>query len=149
MAIRKIFTEEDPLLFKRSREVTSFDDRLGVLLDDMHETMIKSDGVGLAGPQVGILRRVAVVEVDDTYLELINPQITFTEGEQIGLEACLSVSNKKNCNVARPKKVTVKAYDRKGKLYEKTVEDLTARAICHELDHLDGILFYTRKYKKQ
>ena len=146
MAIRKIFMDGDPLLLKRSRETTAFDGRLAILLDDLRETMHKADGVGLAAPQVGILRRVAVVEVDDTYLELINAQIIYTEGEQIGPEACLSVDNSKNCSVARPQKLTVKSYDRYGKIYEFTAEGLTARAICHELDHLDGILFYTRKY---
>ncbi|HOO22833.1 MAG TPA: peptide deformylase [Clostridia bacterium] len=149
MAIRKIFQDGDPILLKRSREVTNFDDKLGLLLDDLRDTMRKADGAGLAAPQVGLLRRVAVVEVEDVYLELVNPQITETEGEQIGPEGCLSVDSSKNCDVARPMKVTVKAYDRHGKLYEKTVEGLAARAVCHELDHLDGILFYTRKYESK
>ncbi len=147
MAIRKIFMDGEEVLRKKSREVTVFDDKLKALLDDLKDTMRKADGVGLAAPQVGILRRVAVIEVDDLYLEMINPQIIATEGEQISEEACLSVDSEKNCLIARPNKVTVKAYDRDGKLYEKTVEELAARAVCHELDHLDGVLFYTRKYE--
>lgn len=147
MAIRKIFMDGEPVLLSRSRQVTSFDARLATLLDDLRDTVHKADGAGLAAPQVGILRRVAIVDVDDIYLELINAQITETEGEQIGPEGCLSVDSSKNCDVARPQKVTVKSYDRHGKLYEKTVEGLAARAVCHELDHLDGVLFYTRKYK--
>jgi peptide deformylase len=149
MAIRKIFMDGEPILLKRSRQVTNFDDRLAVLLGDLRDTMHKADGLGLAAPQVGILRRIAVVEVDDIYLELINPQIVTSEGEQIGAEGCLSVDSDKNCDVARPMKITVKAYDRYGKLYEKTLEGLSARAVCHELDHLDGILFYTREYKEK
>lgn len=148
MAIRKIFMDGDPLLLKRSRPVTNYDARLTSLLDDLRDTMRKADGAGLAAPQVGILRRIAVVEVDDIYLELINAQIVETEGEQIGMEGCLSVDSDKNCEVARPLKLKVKSYDRYGKLYEKTVEGMAARAVCHELDHLDGILFYTREHKK-
>ncbi|MFA6866539.1 MAG: peptide deformylase [Clostridia bacterium] len=147
MAIRKIFTEEDKLLLRRSRPIDRFDDRLAELLDDMHETMVKNDGVGLAGPQVGILRRVAVVEADDEYYELINAKITDASGEQIDTEACLSVDSSKNCKVLRPDKVTFSSYDRNGKKYTATVEGLLARAVCHELDHLEGILFYTREYK--
>lgn len=146
MAIRQIFMDGQDVLAKRSREVTTFDERLKDLLDDLRDTMHKQDGVGLAAPQVGILRRVAIIEADDLYLELINPQIIAKEGEQIGEEGCLSVDSSKNCMVARPSKVTVRAYDREGKLFEKTVEDLAARAICHELDHLEGILFYSRKH---
>jgi peptide deformylase len=147
MAIRKIFMDGEPILLKRSRQVTNFDGKLSELLDDLRDTMRKADGVGLAAPQVGLLRRVAVVEVDDVYLELVNPQIVISKGEQIGPEGCLSVDSDKNCQVARPMKVTVKAYDRHGKLFEKQVEEMAARAVCHELDHLDGILFYTREYK--
>ena len=147
MAIRKIFMDGEEVLKKKSREVTVFDDKLKYLLEDLRDTMRKADGVGLAAPQVGILRRVAVVEVDDLYLEMVNPQIIEKEGEQIGEEGCLSVDSEKNCLVNRPIKVTVRAYDRQGKLYEKTVEELAARAVCHELDHLDGVLFYSRKYE--
>ena len=147
MALREIFQDGDELLLKRSREVTAYDERLATLLDDMRDTMRHADGVGLAAPQVGILKRVAIIEADDIYLEMINPQIIAAEGEQIGEEGCLSVDSSKNCRVLRPSKVTVRAYDRNGKLYEKTVENLAARAVCHELDHLEGILFYTRKYE--
>lgn len=149
MALRKIFKDGDELLLKRSREVVNFDEKLAILLDDMRETMKKADGVGLAAPQVGLLRRAAVVEVDDLYLELINPQIIHSEGQQIDEEGCLSVDSSKNCQVLRPMKVTVRAFDRHGNRFEKTVEGLPARAVCHELDHLDGILFYTRKYTKK
>lgn len=147
MAIRKIFQEDNDILFKKCREVTVFDDKLSTLIDDMFETMIKADGVGLAGPQVGLLRRVAVVLTPTDKLEMVNPVIIASEGKQIGEEGCLSVDSIKNCDVLRPYKVTVKALDRHGKEYVKTVEDLSARAVCHELDHLDGILFYTKKYQ--
>lgn len=146
MALRRIFRDGEEILLKRCRPVEKFDDKLATLLDDMRETMLDADGVGLAAPQVGILRRVAIVEADDVFLEMINPQIIDAEGEQIGEEGCLSVDSEKNCQVLRPKTVTVKAYDRHGNLFEKTVSDLPARAVCHELDHLEGILFYTRKY---
>lgn len=147
MALRRIFQDGEEILLKRCRPVEKFDEKLAVLLDDMRETMLAADGVGLAAPQVGILRRIAIVEADDVFLELINPQIIDAHGEQIGEEGCLSVDSEKNCAVLRPKTVTVKAYDRHGKLFERTVSDLPARAVCHELDHLDGILFYTRKYE--
>ena len=147
MAIRKIFQEDDPILFKKCREVTVFDEKLSTLIDDMFETMRKSDGVGLAGPQVGYLRRLAVVECDDDKLELVNPVIIASSGQQIDEEGCLSVDSHKNCKVLRPYKVKVKACDRFGKEFTKEVEGLTARAVCHELDHLDGILFYTKKYE--
>ena len=147
MAVRKIFQEDDPILLKHCREVTVFDEKLASLLDDMFETMLKADGVGLAGPQVGYLRRLAVVETPDDRLELVNPKIIASEGEQIDEEGCLSVDSSKNCRVLRPNKVTVRAQDRTGTWYEKTVEGLSARAVCHELDHLDGILFYTKKYE--
>lgn len=147
MAIRQIFQEGSDVLHKHCREVTVFDKKLGDLIDDMFETMIKADGVGLAAPQIGYLRRLAVVECDDVKLELVNPVIIYTEGEQIDEEGCLSVDSSKNCEVLRPYIVTVKAQDRTGKEYEKTLTGLPARAVCHELDHLDGILFYTKAYK--
>ena len=147
MAIRKIFQEGDEILLKRCREVTVFDEKLGQLIDDMFETMLQADGVGLAGPQVGYLRRIAVVQVEDDKLEMVNPQIIYAEGEQIDEEGCLSVDSSKNCEVLRPYVVTVRAFDRHGKQFERTVEGLMARAVCHELDHLEGILFYTRKYE--
>lgn len=147
MAIRKIFQDDDELLFKRCREVTVFDAKLGELIDDMFETMIKADGVGLAAPQIGYLRRIAVVECEGVKLEMVNPQIIAAEGEQIDEEGCLSVDSSRNCEVLRPYTVTVRAFDRKGEKYEKTVSGLPARAVCHELDHLEGILFYTKKYE--
>ena len=146
MAVRKIFQEDDEILWKRCREVTVFDEKLGALIDDMFETMLKADGVGLAGPQIGYLRRIAVVQVDDDKLEMVNPQIIAAEGEQIDEEGCLSVDSSKNCKVLRPYSVTVRAFDRHGKQFEKKVSGLMARAVCHELDHLEGILFYTKKY---
>lgn len=149
MAVRKIFTEADPILFRKSRPVEKFDEKLAILLDDMRETMHANDGAGLAGPQVGIMRRLAVVEVEDEYYELINPVITETSGEQIDTEACLSVENRKNCKVKRPMYVTFESFDRNGKKYTATVTGLTARAVCHETDHLDGILFYTKEYQEK
>ncbi|MGN0771057.1 MAG: peptide deformylase [Christensenellales bacterium] len=147
MALRDIVKDGQPSLRKKSREVTDFDQKLGKLLDDMRETMHKADGVGLAGPQVGINRRLAVVEVDDFYVELVNPVIVKTEGRQIGPEGCLSVPGR-NCNVARPYKVTVEYQDRHGKHMSLQAEELVARACCHEIDHLDGILFYDKEYKE-
>ncbi len=148
MATRKIFTEEDSLLFKKCRPVEVFDRKLGQLLDDMRQTMRKADGVGLAAPQVGLLKRLAIIEVDDLYLEMINPVIVESHGEQIGIEGCLSVDSNKNCKVNRPNKLVLKAFDRKGREYTRELEGLPARAVCHELDHLDGILFYTKEYKE-
>ena len=141
MAIRKIVEMgKDEILRKHSRKVTKFDHRLGVLLDDMADTMYEADGVGLAAPQVGILRRVVVIDVGDGLVELVNPEIISAEGEQAGSEGCLSVPGKRGY-VVRPQKVTVKAQDRKGKPFEVTGEGLFARALCHEIDHLDGKLY--------
>ncbi len=146
MAIRKIVIEGDPILRKVCRPVTEFNDRLRTLIDDMWDTMYKADGVGLAGPQVAVMRRLAVVDVDDgNKYELINPVITHAEGEQIGQEGCLSIPDY-NCDVKRPMKVTVDAFDRYGKPYTVTVEGYPAVAFCHEIDHLDGILFKDKKY---
>lgn len=147
MALRDIVKDGQPSLRKKSREVTVFDDKLGKLLDDMRQTMLAADGVGLAGPQVGINRRLAVVEVDDFYVELVNPVIVATEGEQVGPEGCLSVPGR-SCNVARPYKVTVEYQDRYGNRMSLQAEELIARACCHEIDHLDGILFYDKEYKE-
>ncbi|HRU84982.1 MAG TPA: peptide deformylase [Eubacteriales bacterium] len=147
MALRRIVKEPDEILRKKCRPVESFDDKLCVLLDDMKETMRDAEGVGLAAPQVGILKRVAVVEVGDFYLEMVNPEIVEREGEQIGIEGCLSVENY-NCNVARPAKLKLKAFDRFGKQFEIEVEGYIARACCHEIDHLDGILFTDRFYSE-
>ena len=147
MALLNILKEGEEALRKKSRPLDKITERTCTLLDDMLETMRNADGVGLAGPQVGLLRRVAVVLTPTDKLEMVNPVIIASEGKQIGEEGCLSVDSIKNCDVLRPYKVTVKAFDRHGKEYVKTVEDLSARAVCHELDHLDGILFYTKKYQ--
>ena len=147
MALRNITKDGNETLRKKCRMVDVFDSKLAKLLDDMKETMRQADGVGLAGPQVGILRRVAVIEIDDFYVELVNPIIVATDGEQIGSEACLSVPNK-SCIVKRPYKVTVQYQDRNGDYYTLEGEELLARACCHEIDHLDGILFYDKEYKE-
>ncbi len=147
MAIRQIFQEGEECLAKRCREVSVFDEKLSTLIDDLFDTLHKADGAGLAAPQIGVVRRIAVVDVEGVRLELVNPQIIAAEGEQIGEEGCLSVDSDKNCRVLRPQTVTVRAYDRTGKMFERTVSGLPARCVCHELDHLEGILFYTRKYK--
>ena len=140
MALRNILTEEDPTLRKVSRPVTKFDDRLHELLDDMAETLEDARGVGLAAPQVGILRRVVVVDVGEEILELINPEIISESGEQTGMEGCLSVPGKYGI-VTRPNVVKVRAQDRFGEWYEAEGEELIARAFCHELEHLDGHLY--------
>lgn len=141
MATRKIVKDGDEILRKVCKPIDNFGTKLNNLLDDMHETMIKADGCGLAAPQVGILRRVAVVEYGDTYLELINPVIIYREGEQTGYEGCLSVPNK-SADITRPMIVKVEHYDRNGKKQLTTANGMIARACCHEIDHLDGILFY-------
>ena len=147
MAIIDIVVDGNSVLRKRCREVEVFDEKLGKLLDDMKETMYKADGVGLAAPQVGILKRAVVVGVDDFFIEMVNPVIVKKSGSQIGPEGCLSVPGK-SCNVKRPYKVKCQFQDRKGDFYEITVEDFIARAFCHELDHLDGILYYDKEYKE-
>lgn len=141
MALRTIITEGDPVLAKVCRPVEKFDERLHTLLDDMRETLIDSNGVGLAAPQIGILRRITVVlDEEENIIELINPQIVASEGEQTGLEGCLSVPGKYGV-VTRPNVVTVRAQDRNGNEFEVTGRELTARCFCHELAHLDGHLF--------
>ncbi|MDD6160429.1 MAG: peptide deformylase [Oscillospiraceae bacterium] len=141
MALRTIITEGDPVLAKVCRPVEKFDDRLHILLDDMKETLADANGVGLAAPQIGILRRVAVViDAEDNPIELVNPVIIHEEGEQTGLEGCLSVPGKYGV-VTRPMKVTVRAQDRNGNTFEVSGEEITARCFCHELAHLDGHLF--------
>ena len=143
MGIRKIVIQGDDVLTKKSREVVSFDKRLHSLLDDMKETLREAAGVGLAAPQVGVLRRVVVVNVgeeEEEMLELVNPVITVADGEQYGLEGCLSVPGRYGM-VTRPMTVTVEAYDRYGKLFAREGTELIARAFCHELDHLDGKLY--------
>ena len=140
MAIRQIRMRDDEILRKRCKEVTKFDEKLGILLDDMYETMTKADGVGLAAPQVGILKRVVVIDVGNGRIELINPEIIETEGEQDGAEGCLSFPGLFG-NVKRPYKVKVKALDRNGRKFIVEGEELLARAFCHECDHLDGHVF--------
>jgi len=141
MAIRNIVEKGDPVLNKVCRPVTAFNERLWELLDDMHETLHNADGAGLAAPQVGILRRIALVMLDDgSYLEIINPEIISREGTQSGTEGCLSVPDVFGI-VERPMSVTVKAQDRYGKEFTVDAEGFTARAFCHEIDHLHGHLF--------
>ncbi len=140
MALRNIVKFGDPILNKKSRVIEKFDDRLSDLIDDMFETMYNGNGVGLAAVQVGILKRVVVIDIGEGPIELVNPEITYEEGEQISQEGCLSLPNKW-ANTKRPKKVQVKAQDRTGKWQVFTGEDLKAKAFCHEIDHLDGILF--------
>ena len=138
--IRKIVKLGDDVLRKQSKPMQKFDLRLWLLLRDMADTLYKADGVGLAAPQVGILRRVVVVDTGDGLVELINPEIIAREGEQAGAEGCLSLPGRQGY-VVRPQKVTVRALDRKGKPFEITAEGLKARAFCHEIDHLDGVLY--------
>lgn len=140
MALRNIVKLGDPILYKKSRAVEKFDDRLAMLIDDMKETMYDGNGVGLAAVQVGILKRVVVIDIGEGPMELVNPEITFAEGEQISQEGCLSLPGKW-ANTKRPQRVQVKAQDRNGKWQVFTGEDLKAKAFCHEIDHLDGILF--------
>ena len=140
MAIRKILKIGDETLRKHARPVAEVDRRTKQLLDDMAETMYAADGAGLAAPQVGILRRVVVIDVGEGLLELVNPEILSTEGEQRQPEGCLSVPGKRGV-VARPAKVTVRALNRRGKPVEIVGEGFLATALCHEIDHLDGVLY--------
>ena len=141
MAIRKIVEmDKDDILRKHARRVDKFDKRLAVLLDDMADTMYEADGVGLAAPQVGVLKRAVVIDVGEGLIELVNPQIVWQEGEVVGAEGCLSVPGRRG-TVARPEKVRVAAQDRKGNAIEVEGEGLLAVCLCHELDHLDGVLY--------
>ena len=147
MALRNVLTEENKALYKTSRPVVRFDERLHILLDDMKETLDHANGVGLAAPQVGVLRRAVIVletnvaeDEEPFIIELINPEIVSSEGEQCGSEGCLSVPDQYGV-VKRPQKVRVRAQDRDGNWFEAEGEDLTARCFCHEIDHLNGILF--------
>lgn len=140
MAIRNIVKVGDPVLSKKCRTVEKIDDRIIALLDDMIDTLYDSNGVGLAAPQVGVLKRIAVIDIGDGLIELINPEIVAEEGTQNDLEGCLSLPGKWGY-VERPNKVTVRAIDRNGDEYEYEGEGLLARAFCHEIEHLDGILF--------
>ena len=143
MGLRKILTDKEPALHKVCKPVTNFDSKLFKLLDDMRDTLIESGGVGLAAPQVGILRRVVLVDVgmeDNEIVEFINPELIETDGEQYGAEGCLSVPGKYGL-VKRPYYAKVRAQDRFGEWYEAEGEELIARCFCHELDHLDGIVY--------
>ena len=140
MALRKILTDAEPALHKVCKPVEKFDAKLHKLLDDMRETLIESGGVGLAAPQVGILRRVVLVDNGEEILELVNPTLVETDGEQEGPEGCLSVEGRYGL-VKRPYYARVRAQDRYGNWFEAEGEELTARCFCHELDHLDGILY--------
>jgi len=153
MAIRNILHDDDPLLLKKSRPVTEFNERLHTLLDDMRETLLQANGVGLAAPQVGVLRRVVLVvdtnrknengeelPPEEAMIELINPEIVAASGEQVGPEGCLSIPGVYGI-VKRPDLVKVRAFDRYGKPFEAWGTGLTARAFCHEIDHLNGVLF--------
>ena len=140
MGLRKILTDKDPALHKVCKPVTSFDWRLHKLLDDMRDTLEEAQGVGLAAPQVGILRRVVIVDTGEEILELVNPTMIATDGEQEGAEGCLSVPGKYGL-VKRPYYAKVRAQDRDGEWFEAEGEELIGRCFCHELDHLDGILY--------
>lgn len=140
MALRQIRTEGDPVLNKKCREVTEVTDRIQELIDDMIETMYEANGVGLAAPQVGILKRIVVIDVGEGPIVMINPEIIETSGEQTGSEGCLSVPGKAGI-VTRPNYVKARAFDENMEAYEIEGTELLARAICHETDHLDGHLY--------
>lgn len=140
MGLRKILTDKEPALHKVCKPVEKFDRKLHKLLDDMKETLLDANGVGLAAPQVGILRRVVIVDLGEEMLELINPVLVETDGEQEGAEGCLSVPGRYGL-VKRPYYAKVRAQDRNGEWFEAEGEELIGRCFCHELDHLDGILY--------
>ena len=140
MAIRNIVKYGDEVLTKKCRKVEVFDKRLESLIDDLFDTLYESGGVGLAAPQVGVLKRVVVIDIDDDPIELVNPEIIETSGEQVGPEGCLSYPGQYGM-VKRPNKVKLKAQDRYGDWHEYEGEELLARAFCHERDHLDGHMF--------
>ncbi len=140
MAIRNIVKDGDPVLAKRCRPVEQFDDRLSQLIDDMMQTLKKANGVGLAAPQVGVLKRVFIIDMGDRMIEAVNPEIIKAGGKQRGVEGCLSCPNIWGY-VTRPKHCTLRAYNRKGEQYELKLSDLEARCACHEYDHLEGQLF--------
>lgn len=143
MALRNIVIEGDEILTKKCRPVEKFDQKLWDLLDDMIETLHNSGGVGLAGPQVGILRRITVIDIGDGVIEFINPQIISAQGTHEVVEGCLSSPDQYGL-IDRPIKVVARAFDRNGKEFTVEGEDLFAQAMCHEFDHLDGILFKTK-----
>lgn len=148
MALRNIVKVGDPILAKKSRPVEKFDDRLHTLLDDMKQTMYSANGVGLAAVQVGVLRRIVVIDCGDGYLELVNPEITERSGRQLEEEGCLSLPGESGVTL-RPETVKLKAQDRNGKWHVYKAEGLKARCFCHETDHLDGILFTQRLAPKE
>ena len=154
MATRNIVTLGNQTLRKKSKPVVAFDNSLAVLLDEMKETMLQKRGVGIAAVQVGVLRRAIIIEIDEgEYLEIINPEILKTKGKVKNSEGCLSVPGF-FCHVTRPKYVKIKAQNRNGEWYEFEAEDYIARCVCHEIDHLDGVLFVDltdegKEYKKQ
>ena len=145
MAIRNIVLDGDPILLKEMRKVEKFDEKLHLLLEDMEDTLIEQNGAGLAAPQVGIMRQICIVFTDEEegIIELINPEIISEEGEQNGAEGCLSFPGEFGL-VKRPMTVTVKAQDRNGNWFEKIGTEFTARAFCHEIDHLHGVVFTTK-----
>ena len=147
MALRNVVMHDDELLRKKSKPVSKFDEKLEVLLDDMRQTMIQNNGMGLAAPQVGCLKRVVVIECNNMFLELINPVIIHQSGEDVDEEGCLSVKGIHG-KVKRPMYVTVQAQDRYGYNFTLTGEKLLARALCHEIDHLDGVLFIDKLIKQ-
>lgn len=153
MALRNVVKVGEGVLRKKSKPVKDFDEDLWQLLDDMKSTMYENDGMGLAAPQVGVLRRVIVIDVNNAFIELINPVIISQKGEDIEEEGCLSVGSFRG-RVKRPYEITVKAFDRFGYPFTMTGEKWFARCVCHEIDHLDGVLFVDKtldkdKYLKQ
>ena len=150
MALRNVVYSDEPLIRKKSRPVEVFDEKLEELLDDMYETMKKEDGVGIAAPQIGVLRQIVVIETNGMKLELINPKIVASSGKQESFEGCLSVKDY-NGLVIRPQKVTIEAFDRYANPFSMTVDGFMATVFCHEIDHLNGILFIDKAielYKK-
>ncbi len=143
MAIRNVVQVGDDVLRKKCFEVTAFDEKLASLLDDLKDTVRREEGAGLAAPQVGVLRRVVVVDVDEGFFELVNPVITAQKGEQTGWEGCLSVRGRRGV-VTRPQTVKVEYFDRAGRRKKLVAHGFFARAVCHELDHLDGVLYTDR-----
>ena len=148
MAIRSVVQVGDEVLRQKCFPVEVFDEKLWALLDDMKDTVKKEEGAGLAAPQVGILRRAVVVDVEEGFFEFINPEIIAQSGEQNGWEGCLSVRGKQGV-VSRPMKVTLRYYDRQGEKHILKAKGFFARAICHELDHLDGVLYIDRASQLQ
>ena len=148
MALRNIVKEGDPVLRKTARSVLDFDEKLAQLLDDMKETMYEADGCGLAAPQVGILRRICIVDVGDGLIEMVNPVIIEESGVQEESEGCLSLPGEYGIT-RRPMNVTVKAQDRNGNTFTVSGEALKARAFCHEIDHHNGILYIDKVIRKE